>query len=101
LARGLLDLSCGSGDAAVSPVRGSDSGSETGGASSSFWIRFSDSRRVADAESESSEVHVTENPKPTEPDSNPLIEDPQQTPPHVPELPPLRDPEPQKERTRS
>ncbi|HEX5048649.1 MAG TPA: hypothetical protein VFX89_16175 [Gammaproteobacteria bacterium] len=44
---------------------------------------------------------MIENPKPTEPDRNPLIEDPQQTPPHVPELPPMRDPEPQKERTRS
>jgi hypothetical protein len=52
-------------------------------------------------ESESSEANVTENPKPTEPDADPLIEDPQQTPPHVPELPPLRDPDPQKERTRS
>lgn len=44
---------------------------------------------------------MTEIPKdPPPPDREPLIEDPQQTPPHVPELPPMRDPEPQKERTR-
>lgn len=41
---------------------------------------------------------MTENPNPTQPDSTPLIEDPQQTPPHVPELPPARDPDlPQEE----
>jgi hypothetical protein len=44
---------------------------------------------------------MTETPNnPSRPDREPLIEDPQQTPPHVPELPPMRDPEPQKERTR-
>jgi hypothetical protein len=42
---------------------------------------------------------MTETPNPTPPGSTPLIEDPQQTPPHVPELPPLRDPEPQQEQT--
>ncbi|HZF29124.1 MAG TPA: hypothetical protein VE907_08415 [Gammaproteobacteria bacterium] len=44
---------------------------------------------------------MTETPKPIPPKSDPLIEEPQRTPPHVPELPPLHDPEPQRERTRS
>jgi hypothetical protein len=51
--------------------------------------------------SESSEASVTETPEPIPPKSDPLIEEPQRTPPHVPELPPLHDPEPQRERTRS
>jgi hypothetical protein len=38
----------------------------------------------------------TPNPRPSEP----LIEEPQPADPHVPELPPLRDPDPQQERTR-
>jgi hypothetical protein len=42
---------------------------------------------------------MTETPKPSPPGSDPLIEEPQQTPPHVPALPPMHDPEPQKERT--
>lgn len=63
---------------------------------------FTFAKRRETWKSEPSEVIVTEieTPKPTEPDANPLIEDPQQTPPHVPELPPVRDPDPQKERTR-
>jgi hypothetical protein len=63
---------------------------------SSFWIRFSDSANRGT--SESSEAQVNETPKPT-PGSDPVIEEPQQTPPHVPHLPPMRDPEPQQEQT--
>jgi len=42
-------------------------------------------------------MNETPNPNPTTP-SNPLIEEPQQTPAHVPELPPLRDPDPENTR---
>jgi hypothetical protein len=45
-------------------------------------------------------VNETPNPQQNPQNPDPLIEDPQQTPPHVPELPPMHDPEPQKERTR-
>jgi hypothetical protein len=57
---------------------------------------------MRELEVQSCEVSVNETPNPQQNPQNPdpLIEDPQQTPPHVPELPPMRDPEPQKERTR-
>ncbi|HET8699001.1 MAG TPA: hypothetical protein VFO94_20510 [Gammaproteobacteria bacterium] len=44
-------------------------------------------------------MNETPNPQQNPQNPDPLIEDPQQTPPHVPELPPMHDPEPQKERT--
>ena len=43
---------------------------------------------------------MNETPNPTEPSSNPVIEEPQRQPPHVPELPPMRDTPPQKEEGR-
>ena len=46
---------------------------------------------------------MTETPNPTGPgpSPNPIVEEPQQQPPHVPELPPMRDTPPQKEQGRS
>ena len=41
-----------------------------------------------------------ETPNPSGPSSPPLIEEPQQTPAHVPELPPMRDTPPQTEEAR-
>ena len=42
---------------------------------------------------------MSETPNPVKPGSEPLVEEPQQTPPHVPHLPPMHDPPPQQGET--
>jgi hypothetical protein len=41
---------------------------------------------------------MNETPPPEHPGHEPLIEEPPQTPPHIPQMPPVQDPEPQEER---